>query len=48
MTESTLDWRAMFMRYIHIVSRAEGVAFLDPEDWSAEEWAAINDGASDD
>jgi hypothetical protein len=36
-----LDWRAMFLRYMRIVSMEEGVYFLSEGSWSPEEWAAI-------
>lgn len=37
-----VDWRAMFLKYVGAVGRAEGVDFLDESDWTPEEWAAIN------
>lgn len=47
-----MDWRAIFVKYVEIVVRAEGVTFLyepsqnpnpDPLEWTAEEWAAIQE-----
>lgn len=40
----TPDWREMFFRYVEIVGQQEGVDFLHPDDWSPEEWAAIEEG----
>jgi len=39
----TVDWKEMFRKYADIVGDAESVDFLDAEDWSEEEWQAIND-----
>lgn len=37
------DWRAMFKKYVDIVGEAEGIDFLYPSDWSAEEWDEIQE-----
>jgi hypothetical protein len=36
-----MDWREAFRKYVEIVGRAEGVHFLYPDDWPAEEWDEI-------
>lgn len=38
-----MDWRDIFKRYVDLVGQAEGVTFLYEEDWSPEEWAAIQE-----
>lgn len=45
-----LDWRDMFIRYVAVVDKAEGVDFLDlylPYQplgpWTEEEWEAIKE-----
>lgn len=36
------DWQAMFVKYAGIVGRNEGTDFLYEDEWTPEEWAAIN------
>ena len=43
MSGNSLDWRDMFKRYSDVVSEAEGISFLYPLDWGAEEWEAIKE-----
>lgn len=37
-----VDWRAMFAKYAQVVAEQEGTDFLTAEDWTEDEWAAIN------
>lgn len=46
--EEGLDWRSMFARYATrvasehmVVEPGQGVAYLRPYDWTAQEWASI-------
>jgi hypothetical protein len=42
-----VDWREAFIKYINIVGDAEGVDFLRADDWTQEEWAAVNQAAAE-
>lgn len=37
----TPDWRAILVKYLAIVGRAEGVDFLYKHEWSPEDWQAL-------
>jgi len=45
--EEAGDWRDIFVRYVAVVARAEGVDFLHADDWTSAEWAVIEAANAD-
>lgn len=45
--QPSVDWRAAFVKYAGIVGNEEGVSFLYPSDWTAEEWPEIKKAAEE-
>jgi hypothetical protein len=38
-----MDWQDMFRRYSDLVGEYEGIEFLYENDWTPEEWVAIQE-----
>ena len=42
-----VDWRDVFVRYVVVVIGEAGTDLLNEDDWSPEEWAAIQAAAGE-